>query len=76
MRTPKGEDLWMVGKMYSDRILFEAPNEFRNYRNEILTALLSDGTVSFHLSESTSSYLFSVETSGFADVYRSVNWNK
>lgn len=71
MRTADGTDHSMTGTIYcgADRVFIDD-----EYVDEVLDAMKGEGTVSFHLVDSertTSTYLFSIETSNFGSVYDS-----
>ena len=72
MRTADGTDHSMTGTIYcgADRVFIDD-----EYVDEVLDAMKGEGTVSFHLVDSertTSTYLFSIETSNFGSVYDSM----
>ena len=74
MRTPDGTDHEMKGYLYEsgDRIIVEDAGSV----SDILTALSGQGEVSFFLRSGrfeTTSYLFSIEASNFAEVYSGVS---
>lgn len=74
MRTPDGVDHELKGYFYedTDRILITDAN----YVNDVITALLGEGDISFYLESGTfgtTSYLFTINTSNFAEEYNNLN---
>lgn len=72
MRTPDGVDHEMKGYLYesADRIILDEA-----YTADVITALSGEGEVSFYLKSGrfeTTSYLFSIEASNFAEEYSTV----
>lgn len=70
MKTASGKKYDLTGRIYpgGDRIVVDS-----DYKNTVLSALKSGGTVSFYIEQSdytTSKYLFTVNTSNFAAKYK------
>lgn len=71
MRTADGSDHDLTGTMYcgGDRLFIDD-----GYVGDVLAAMKESGTVSFRIvdaNRTTSTYLFSIETSNFASIYDS-----
>ena len=72
MRTADGSDHDLTGTMYcgGDRLFIDD-----SYVGDVIAALKESGTVSFRIvdaNRTTSTYLFSIETSNFGSVYDSM----
>lgn len=81
IKKADGNMLYVSGQLFSDRISINSVyyrldgTILRDHKQEVIDALFETGTVSFYLSpkeSSSTSYLFSVETSNFSDEYNSL----